>query len=90
MDIFFLIRLKYTFRTYDNIRKIAIDQGDDYTSGCLLDYNCFNNYYKMIAKDLSKQQVLDADPKEIKQTNFTENLVRDSMANTTIFFILIN
>ena len=90
MDIFFLIRFKYTFRTYDNIRKIAIDQGDDYTSGCLLDYNCFNNYYKMIAKDLSKQQVLDADPKEIQQTNFTENLVRDSMANTTIFFVLIN
>ena len=33
-------------RTYDNIRKIAIDGGDDYTTGCLLVSNCFNKYYK--------------------------------------------
>ena len=24
--------------TYENIRKIAAGQGDDYTTGCLLDY----------------------------------------------------
>ena len=48
-------------RTYDNIRNIATGQGDYYTSGCLLDYNYYNNYYKMIAIDLSKQQALDAD-----------------------------
>ena len=29
-------------RTYDNIQKIATGQGDDYTTGCLLDYNYFN------------------------------------------------
>ena len=40
--------------TYDNIQKIATGQGDDYTTGCPLDYNYFNNYYKMIAIDLSK------------------------------------
>ena len=50
-------------RTYYNIRKIAIGEGDDYTTGCLSDYNYFNKYYKMVAIDLSKQQVLDADPK---------------------------
>ena len=27
--------------TYDNIRNIATDQGDDYTTGCLLDYDYF-------------------------------------------------
>ena len=27
--------------TYDNIRKIAIGQGDDYITGCLLDYPYF-------------------------------------------------
>ena len=42
-------------RTYNNIQKIAIGQKDDYIAGCLLDYNYFNNYYKMIAIDLSKQ-----------------------------------
>ena len=36
---------------------------DDYTTGCLLDYNYFNNYYKTISITLSKQQALDADKK---------------------------
>ena len=49
-------------RTYDNIRKIATGQGDDYNTGCLLDYNYFNNYYEMIAINLSKEQALDTDP----------------------------
>ena len=52
-------------KTYGNIRKITIGQGDDYTTGCLLDYTCFKKYYKMIAVDLSKQQALDAGPKAI-------------------------
>ena len=36
-------------KTYENIRKIATGQGDDYTTGCLLDYPYFTNHYKMIA-----------------------------------------
>ena len=63
--------------TYENIRKNAIGQGDDYTTGCLLDYTYFKKYYKMIAIDLSKQQVLDADPRATQQINFTANLDRD-------------
>ena len=63
--------------TYENIRKITTGQGDDYTTGCLLDYVYSKKYYKMITIDLSKQQVLDADPKTIQQINFTENLDRD-------------
>ena len=72
--------------TYDNIRKVATGQGDDYTTGCLLDYVYFKNYYKMITIDLSKQQVLDADPRAIQQINVTANLDRDG--NTRIYFIL--
>ena len=53
--------------TYENIRKIAPGQGDDYTTGCLLDYSYFADTYKMIAVDLSKQQVLDADPRAIQK-----------------------
>ena len=71
---------------YENIRKFATDQGDDYTTGCLLDYLYFINYYKMIAVDLSKQQALDADSKAIPQINFTANLER--IGNTRIYFIL--
>ena len=44
-----------TAKTYENIRKITIGQGDDYPTGCLLDYYYFKNHYEMIAVDLSKQ-----------------------------------
>ena len=40
----------------------------------------------MIAKDLSKQQAIDADPKAIQQINFTANL--DRANNTRFYFIL--
>ena len=72
--------------TYENIRKIATGQGDDYTTGCLLDYPYFVDTYKMIAVDLTKQQALDADPRTIQQINFTANL--DRAGNTRVYFIL--
>ena len=71
---------------YENIRKIATGQGDDYTTGCLLDYPYFKDSYKMIAVDLSKQQALDADPRAIQQINFTANL--DNPGSASICFIL--
>ena len=70
-------------KTYENIRKVATGQGDDYITGCLL---AFKENYKMIAIDLSKQQSLDADPRAIQQINFTENLYRTG--NATLFFII--
>ena len=69
--------------TYENIRKIATGQADDYTAGCLLDHIYFKNYYKMIVVDLSKQQALDADPKAIRKINFTSIL--DRAGNTRIY-----
>ena len=72
--------------TYENIRKIATGQGDDYTAGCLLDYPYFIDTYKMVAVDLSKQQALDSDPKSIQQINFTAN--SDRAGNTRVYFIL--
>ena len=72
--------------TYENIIKIATGWGDDYTTGCLLDYAYFKKYYKMIAVDLSKQQALDADPKVIQQINCRANL--DRVGNTRTYFIL--
>ena len=73
-------------KTYENIRKIAMGQGDDYITGCLLDYTYFKENYKLIAIDLSKQQALDADPRAIQQINFTANLDRNDGA--TMFFII--
>ena len=51
---FFDQPINSNLKTYENIRKIATDTGDDYTTGCLLDYSYFNTNYKMIAIDLSK------------------------------------
>ena len=72
--------------TYENIRKIATGKRDDYTAGCLLDYPYFKDSYKMIAVDLSKQQILNGNPRANQQINFTANL--DRAGNTKIYFIL--
>ena len=72
--------------TYENIRKYATGQEDDYTTGSLLDLPYFKDSYKMIAVDLSKQQALDADPRANQQINFTANL--DRAGKTRIYFIL--
>ena len=72
-------------KTYENIRKIATGKGDDYATGCLLDYPYVKENYKMIAIGLSRQNELDTDPRAIKQINFTANL--DRAGNTTTFFI---
>ena len=82
---FFDQPIKIKKLTYDNIRKIATGQGDDYT-GCVLDYPYFADTYKLIAVALSKQQALDADPRAIQQINFTANL--DRAGNTRVYFIL--
>ena len=58
-------------RTYDNIQKITTDQGD-YLTRCLLDYPYFKGDYRLISIDLSKKQVLDADPKAVQQIPLLE------------------
>ena len=83
---FFDQPIKINKVTYENIRKIPTGQGDDYTTGCLLDYPYFMDTYKMIVVDLSKQQALDADPRAIQQINFAANL--DRAGNTRVYFIL--
>ena len=43
-------------KQYNEIRNTAIGQGDDCTTGCLLDYQYFKNHYELIAVDLSEQK----------------------------------
>ena len=73
---FFHQPINTMIKGYENIRKITIGQGDDYRTGCLLDYSYFKKHYETIKVDLSKQQALDANPKAIQQINFTANLDR--------------
>ena len=82
VENFFDQPIKNNKITYDNIRKIAAGQGDDYATGCLLDYPYFKDTYKLIAVDLSKQQALDADPRAIQKIDFTANL--DRAGNTRV------
>ena len=84
-ETFFDQPIKNNKVTYENIRKIATGQGDDYKTGFLLDYPYFKDSYKMIAVDVSKQQALDAYPRAIQKINFTANL--DRAGNKRIYFI---
>ena len=86
VNFFFDHSINRNIKTYENIRKMATCQGDDYTTGCLLDYSYFKDHYKMIAVDLSKQQALDTNPRAIQQINLMANL--DRTGNTTMFFII--
>ena len=61
-------------KQYDEIRNVAAGYGDDYTTGCLLDYAYLKDNYRLIAVDLSKQKFSDADPRAIQQIIFRELL----------------
>ena len=54
-------------KRYEEIRKLTTGWGEDYTSGCLLDYDSIKNDYILIAVDLSRQKQLDAVPKAIQE-----------------------
>ena len=57
-------------KQYDEVRKVSTGHGNDYTTGCLLDYAYFKDNYRLIAIDLSKQKALDADPRAVQQIVF--------------------
>ena len=77
--------VKRDLRTYDSMQKVTTGQGDDYTTGCLLDCLYFKEYYKLIATDSGKQQGHDTDPKAIQQINFTGDLNSDG---NTLFSLM--
>ena len=76
-------------KQYDEVGKISIGKGDDYTTGCLLDFAYFEKNYKIIAADLSKQKALDSDSRAIQQIISTGK-IKPTVANTRviIFYIL--
>ena len=57
-------------KQYDEVSKVSTGQGDDYTTGSLLDYAYLKDNYRLIAVDLSKQKALDVDPRAIQQIIF--------------------
>ena len=77
-----------SIKQYDEIRKISTGQGDDYTTGCLLDFAYFEKNYRLIAVDLSKQKALDADSRAIQQIIFTGK-IKSTVANTRVIIYYI-
>ena len=77
-----------SIKQYDKIRKISTGQGDDYTTGCFLDFAYFQKNYELIAVDLSKQKALDADSRAIQQIIFTGK-IKATVANTRVIIYYI-
>ena len=78
-----------SIKQYDEIKKVSTGQGNDYTTGCLLDFVYFEKNYRLLAADVSKQKALDADSRAIQQIIFTGK-IKATVANTRviIFYIL--
>ena len=69
---FFEWPIKTEEEAYEKI--IDITRNNECTTGNLLDYDYFKKYYKLIAIDLSKQQLLQENEDLIQQTNFIGKL----------------
>ena len=75
------------------IRKLTTGQGEDYTTGYLLDYDYIKNHYRLIEIDLSRQKELDADPKAIQQIEFVKQSKNEDGINAggmqSMFILMI-
>ena len=69
-DVSMINLLKIKSKNLMKLEKIATGQGDDYTTGCLLDCQYFKDHHQLIAVDFSKQKELDSDPRAIQQIEF--------------------
>ena len=69
---FFDLPIKTEEEAYEKV--IDISRNNEYTTGNLLDYDYFKKCYKLIAIDLSKQQVLQENEHLIQQINFIGRL----------------
>ena len=78
-----------SIKQQDKVRKKSAGQGDDQTTGCLLDFAYFEINYRLIAADLYKQKALDADSRAIQQITFTGE-IKSIEANTRVinYYIL--
>ena len=78
-----------SIKQYDEIRKISTGQVDDYTTGCLLGFAYFEKNCRLIAVDLSKQKVLDANSRAIQQIIFTGKIkATEENTRVLIYYIL--
>ena len=77
-----------SIKQYGKIRKISTGEGNDYATGCLLDFACFEKNYRLIASHLSRQRAFDADSRAIQQIIFTGK-IKATEANTRVIIYYI-
>ena len=61
-------------KQYEEIIKVTTGQGEDYTTGYLLDCDYFKNHHKLTEVNLSRKKKLDVDPKAIQEIELVEQL----------------
>ena len=86
-EIFMIKQLMIT-KQFDEVRKVSTGQGDDYTTGYLLDLSYFRDNYRVIGVDLSKQKALDAYPRAIQQIVFEGVVGRADGTKIRLYTIL--
>ena len=82
---------------YNEIRKLTTGQGENYTTGCLLDYDYIKNHYWLIVVDLNRQNKLNADPITTQQIEFIGQLktldanyhATDAGSDQSMFILII-
>ena len=79
---FFHMPVKNKEEAYEKI--MSINKNNDYTTGNLLDHECFSNYYKLIAINLSKQ--IELEHTDLRQQISFNSKLEDDKA--TMFFII--
>ena len=65
-----------------DIRKLTTGQEEDYTTGCLLDYEYIKNHFKLEAIGVKRQKELDSDVKAIQKMEFFRQFNNDYVLST--------
>ena len=71
-------------KQYDEVREESTGQGDDYTTGSLLDYAYFKISYRLIAVDLSKKNTLRCRSKSNSTNSISKSCCRASVTKKDI------
>ena len=80
-------------KRYEEIRTLTIRQNEDYTTGCLLNYEYIKNHYRLKAVDLNRQKELYVDFKATQQIEIIGQLKNSDCVNAdgiqSVFVLII-
>ena len=84
-------------KRYEEMEKITRRQGEYFTTRCFLEYEYFKNHYRLIAVDLCRKKLLDADSNQFNKQNLVNNIkkldagdnAKNAANNDQSMFVLI-